>query len=156
MSTVEVDWNECILWDGPLKGGYAYRRRNGKEERMSRVIMEEKIGKPIPPGLIVRHKCDTPACVTPDHLLLGTRADNVADMDRRGRRVLSGVGLISSTKTHCLQGHSFNKANTELKRDGSRRCKTCRRASDKKHYEQNSDKVLARQKAYRARDRVKV
>ena len=39
----------------------------------------------IPDGMIVRHACDNPLCVNPDHLLLGTQADNVADRVQRGR-----------------------------------------------------------------------
>jgi len=39
----------------------------------------------IPDGLICCHRCDTPACVNPDHLYVGTDADNVADRERRGR-----------------------------------------------------------------------
>lgn len=34
----------------------------------------------------VLHTCDIPACVRPDHLFVGDRADNVADMDVKGRR----------------------------------------------------------------------
>ena len=41
---------------------------------------------PIPEGLNVLHRCDTPACCRPDHLFLGTQAANVKDMDRKKRR----------------------------------------------------------------------
>ncbi len=40
----------------------------------------------IPHGMNVLHKCDVTYCVNPDHLFVGTQADNVRDMDAKGRR----------------------------------------------------------------------
>lgn len=39
----------------------------------------------IPDGHVVMHTCDNPACINPDHLRLGTQADNLADMRAKGR-----------------------------------------------------------------------
>jgi hypothetical protein len=41
---------------------------------------------PIPEGLSVLHRCDFGRCWNPDHLFVGTQADNIKDMDEKGRR----------------------------------------------------------------------
>jgi len=53
-------------------------------------MMFEKMNGPIPPGMIIMHICDTPACVNPAHLRLGTQAENVKDRDQKGRLVAKG------------------------------------------------------------------
>jgi len=49
-----------------------------------RLVWEKFYGS-IPEGLCVMHKCAVPACVRPDHLELGTRADNNRDRAAKGR-----------------------------------------------------------------------
>lgn len=75
----------CWLWSGAIRDGYGRFRVGRKKITVHRYAYETLRG-PIPVGLIVRHKCDNPACVNPDHLEPGTHVDNVADMDKRGRR----------------------------------------------------------------------
>ena len=69
------DWGHGIIGLGARGQGVA---------RTHRVTYEHMVGK-IPAGKIVRHKCDVPCCVNPDHLELGEQKDNVNDMMSRGR-----------------------------------------------------------------------
>lgn len=77
----------CWLWTGADKGALGHGRFyvKGKRTKVHRFSWELANG-PIPPGLFVLHRCDNGACVRPDHLFLGTQADNIRDMDSKGRR----------------------------------------------------------------------
>lgn len=75
----------CHLWTGFVnRDGYGRLRRGERMVYAHRFAFEEFVG-PIPEGAYVLHRCDTPACVNPEHLFVGTQADNVRDRDRKGR-----------------------------------------------------------------------
>jgi hypothetical protein len=52
-----------------------------------RLVWELEHNVVVPDGLVVRHTCDNPLCCRPDHLLVGTQADNVHDREERVRGV---------------------------------------------------------------------
>lgn len=80
-------------------GGYPEIWFNRKKYKMSRFIYQECFGE-IPDKLMVRHKCDNPKCINPEHLELGTAWDNVNDMVIRGRHAkgeISGTSKLSNS-----------------------------------------------------------
>jgi hypothetical protein len=79
----------CLIWLGVTANDYPYfcygkgeNRRNGQ---VSHFVLEKKLGKPIPKGLFVCHKCDNTFCVAENHLFLGTAKENANDAKRKGR-----------------------------------------------------------------------
>lgn len=79
--------DDCWPFDGATNGyGYGRLTVDGKPQAAHRLAYELEHGE-IPAGLFVLHRCDNPPCCNPAHLYLGTHADNMRDMDERGRRV---------------------------------------------------------------------
>jgi hypothetical protein len=82
-----VDKTEtCWLWTG-RRGSHGYGNftfNDGTLKTAHRLAYELTYGS-ILPGLLICHHCDNPPCVRPDHLFLGTYADNTQDMMRKGR-----------------------------------------------------------------------
>ena len=73
------------LWQGNVfSDGYGAICFQNKVQRVPRLAFRAATGVD-PVGLLVMHTCDTPLCVRPDHLRLGTPADNMADKVQKGR-----------------------------------------------------------------------
>lgn len=87
---------DCWLWTGCLGAGYGQLWVGRKMVSAHRLSWEMERGA-IPVGLSVLHRCDRKSCVRPDHLFLGTPADNTADMIAKGR---GARGQTHGSRTH--------------------------------------------------------
>jgi hypothetical protein len=74
---------ECLIWTGGKDhDGYGKKWNNGRNHLVHRLVWAEANG-PIPPGLLVKHRCDQKACYRVDHLEIGTNAGNVRESVER-------------------------------------------------------------------------
>lgn len=86
LAKVQRDPSGCWLWTGAKSwDGYGLIDDAGRTRQAHRVSFELH-KRPLPPGAILMHSCDRPACVNPDHLSVGTKRSNAADMTAKGRR----------------------------------------------------------------------
>lgn len=102
--------NGCWVWQGYRHpNGYGIFGLSGDRDYIHRLAWKLTHG-PIPDGLHVCHHCDTPICGNPEHLFLGTPADNMHDRDAKGRGYFSRPDAV-----HGRQGenHPFAKLTTE-------------------------------------------
>ncbi len=114
----------CWMWTKSLATkGYGQLRVHGKKRYTHRVAYELLVGV-VPEGLELDHLCRNPACCNPAHLEPVTHAENV----RRGI-----VGDRQRAKTHCVQGHPFDRANAYVDAKGFRHCRVCGRATSRRY-----------------------
>lgn len=79
----------CWTWSGARhERGYGRFRVGSVVHRAHRFAWLITRGD-IPQGMHVLHRCDNPSCVRPDHLFLGSHADNMRDKARKGRNTAS-------------------------------------------------------------------
>lgn len=83
-------WNKaersgaCLLWTGAGAPHYGHMNIDGRFIKTHVIAYALSYGA-VPLGKVVRHSCDTPSCIEPAHLSLGTYLDNTRDMWSRGR-----------------------------------------------------------------------
>lgn len=76
----------CWMWTGRRDGnGYGQFKIVGVSSHFAHRHSWEMVHGTVPDGYSVCHRCDTPACVNPDHLFLGTQRVNVLDAAMKGR-----------------------------------------------------------------------
>lgn len=126
--------DDCWLWCGCFNsGGY------GRFRFKSRTIAAHRVAfllyRHNPKDLLVCHSCDTPPCVNPSHLFLGTHTDNIRDSIKKGRMDFKARFESQWKKlTMCRKRlHKLEPGNIYINiNSGDRRCRTCRSIWDKK------------------------
>lgn len=115
----------CWEWQGTTRNGYGRLTIGSRVDNTRRSESAHRVAYKvwkgdIPDGYEVCHKCDNPSCINPDHLFVGTRLDNIADRERKGRNVVK-VGeeqgkskltkkIVKDTRwEHAYKGTSFQK-----------------------------------------------
>ena len=95
-----------------VTSGYPCVEKDGRNQNLHRVLYEELHGVKLSSDVKVRHTCDVPACINPEHWLTGTAYDNAQDRNTRGRNN-PPIGERSGTaKLTTLQVLSIKHATT--------------------------------------------
>ena len=135
----------CLVWTGTIaSNGYGNITIAGRQHKVHRLVYEAVIG-PMPKqdgngkAIVSDHLCRNRACGNPEHIDPVTDAVNV----------MRGVSFspANAAKTHCAQDHEYTPENTRITAAGTRECRTCRRAYDRRRGPAKKARQLARRSA---------
>ncbi len=116
---VRTELGPCWLWTGGTNGRYGTFNIHRRHVFAHRFVCELTYG-PLHQKQVARHRCDTPLCVRPEHILPGTHEDNMADAQERGRL----------DRSVCRNGHvyaevGFTRQSDSSKSPGKKQCRAC-------------------------------
>ncbi|MET8377420.1 sigma factor [Streptomyces microflavus] len=143
----------CVIWTGKTNSnGYARLVIDGRAVNAQRIAHEQFVG-PIPEGHTVGRSCHQVdltckggvtclhrRCINPGHLFTMTSSE----ASKSGR----SFGGTLATRTHCMHGHPFNEANTQVSKTGARQCRTCRRTWASNAKLRNAERAEQRKQAF--------
>ena len=111
----EVTNNGCWVCTSHKKNkrGYYNMMIKGQPMLLHRFIYEELFGF-IGKDLVVRHKCDNPSCINPEHLEIGTQKDNMRDRQLRGRTAITSGEKSGKAKLTWEQVRAIRRDNKSL------------------------------------------
>lgn len=109
--------DSCWLWTGARReAGYGVIWYQGRSISTHRAAWELAHG-PISEGSCVLHRCDTPSCVNPTHLFLGTKGENCSDRSAKGRDSHGEAHYLAKlTEERVREIRLSDRSNTELAR----------------------------------------
>ncbi|MEU3785215.1 HNH endonuclease [Streptomyces sp900129855] len=120
----------CWEWQNSTDAdGYSKYWHEGAMRLAHRVAYVELVEQ-VPDDVEIRHDCDNPPCVKPNHSRTGTHSDNMQDSLERGRNAFR-------KKTRCPQGHPYDEENTYADPSGRRHCRTCMREAGRRYRQRN-------------------
>jgi hypothetical protein len=108
----------CWLWIGAIddKGYGRFGMAGTRRQTLAhRAVYEKHVG-PIPEGMFLCHKCDTPLCVNPRHMFVGSPSENMQDMVAKGRAPVGvdtekklTVDQVREIRTQAAKGVNFHE-----------------------------------------------
>lgn len=139
----------CWLWQGSKSTeGYGQTTYRSKAVQIHRRMYLISRNVTLTSKQLVCHSCDVRLCHNPEHLWIGSKADNSLDMVLKRR-------MPEQSRTHCPKGHEYNAENTNYKKAKSgrlaRECRECQRAKAREYWRSGNGKArqLARREAKR-------